>query len=464
MKIGRNDLCPCGSGKKYKKCCLEKDEQNLSANVHYMKNPSRFEPEIDEWEFEEEKIVDDDLDIFSEIFDEDDFDELSEDDVNEEIPQMIIEPEPEDGDEFPELSEEDNQLIEDWWEEYKMMNNTAIEREHLLTFMEQYPQLVDYLGLEYEVLFDLGAAHFCEGIYDTFVELLLRIRNEYPNTYRKSYGWYDYDLICWTVSQGRLDDIHPYFDFFKQDETSENTDKLVDLISFLRATNHSDILLTELKNTPCSKYLKDVIANDAIIQYMDKFVFNKPVNSLIDEILSIGFIIKVKNDTEYWKNKLSAYKRPFTQWDVHLPMKRSEALNYYLKITNNFTYFLYQKTGLTFDSAEYYADTIFQYYLKIVSNMKRPLNVFCLDMKSFMNNSFLKKSFTFQSEIDTIVQINAFYYYAVYLKTCGNITEEEQTEFQDRMIESYRNFFPRVEKYGPEMLLFKQYPLWKIEK
>jgi hypothetical protein len=26
MKIGRNDPCPCGSGKKYKKCCLAKDE------------------------------------------------------------------------------------------------------------------------------------------------------------------------------------------------------------------------------------------------------------------------------------------------------------------------------------------------------------------------------------------------------------------------------------------------------
>jgi uncharacterized protein YecA (UPF0149 family) len=21
-KVGRNDLCPCGSGKKYKKCCM----------------------------------------------------------------------------------------------------------------------------------------------------------------------------------------------------------------------------------------------------------------------------------------------------------------------------------------------------------------------------------------------------------------------------------------------------------
>ncbi|WP_408998329.1 YecA family protein [Syntrophus buswellii] len=29
-KIGRNDLCPCGSGKKYKKCCLAKDDQFAS--------------------------------------------------------------------------------------------------------------------------------------------------------------------------------------------------------------------------------------------------------------------------------------------------------------------------------------------------------------------------------------------------------------------------------------------------
>ena len=27
MKIGRNDPCPCGSGKKYKKCCLNKPSQ-----------------------------------------------------------------------------------------------------------------------------------------------------------------------------------------------------------------------------------------------------------------------------------------------------------------------------------------------------------------------------------------------------------------------------------------------------
>lgn len=26
-EIGRNDPCPCGSGKKYKKCCIDKIEK-----------------------------------------------------------------------------------------------------------------------------------------------------------------------------------------------------------------------------------------------------------------------------------------------------------------------------------------------------------------------------------------------------------------------------------------------------
>ena len=27
-KVGPNDPCPCGSGKKYKKCCMQKDKNN----------------------------------------------------------------------------------------------------------------------------------------------------------------------------------------------------------------------------------------------------------------------------------------------------------------------------------------------------------------------------------------------------------------------------------------------------
>ncbi len=33
MKIGRNDLCPCGSGLKYKKCCMGKEKENKNADL-----------------------------------------------------------------------------------------------------------------------------------------------------------------------------------------------------------------------------------------------------------------------------------------------------------------------------------------------------------------------------------------------------------------------------------------------
>lgn len=33
MKIGRNDPCPCGSGKKYKNCCLKKETMSVPERI-----------------------------------------------------------------------------------------------------------------------------------------------------------------------------------------------------------------------------------------------------------------------------------------------------------------------------------------------------------------------------------------------------------------------------------------------
>ena len=37
IRVGRNDPCPCGSGKKYKKCCLDKDERKKGLKQRVMK-------------------------------------------------------------------------------------------------------------------------------------------------------------------------------------------------------------------------------------------------------------------------------------------------------------------------------------------------------------------------------------------------------------------------------------------
>ena len=46
MKIGRNDPCHCGSGKKYKRCCLQADR--MQARVQpAVRAESSLEDELD---------------------------------------------------------------------------------------------------------------------------------------------------------------------------------------------------------------------------------------------------------------------------------------------------------------------------------------------------------------------------------------------------------------------------------
>ncbi len=48
MNIGRNDPCPCGSGKKFKKCCANKTQETpvgLKAGIR-MKGGTSFDPAV----------------------------------------------------------------------------------------------------------------------------------------------------------------------------------------------------------------------------------------------------------------------------------------------------------------------------------------------------------------------------------------------------------------------------------
>lgn len=43
MKVGRNELCPCGSGKKYKYCCIDKfDFENKERQSHWFKKEVKY--------------------------------------------------------------------------------------------------------------------------------------------------------------------------------------------------------------------------------------------------------------------------------------------------------------------------------------------------------------------------------------------------------------------------------------
>jgi uncharacterized protein YecA (UPF0149 family) len=73
MIAGRNDPCPCGSGKKYKKCCLEKDQKERQQAYKAM-----IEEKENEWEYEDNEY--DGLDHYSDD-DEDEYFENEDSDI-----------------------------------------------------------------------------------------------------------------------------------------------------------------------------------------------------------------------------------------------------------------------------------------------------------------------------------------------------------------------------------------------
>ncbi len=67
---GRNDSCPCGSGKKYKKCCFLKIQAVEADNVKYLKSiKARWQAKNKIYNIGEQKLGIRDLDIVGFLMD-----------------------------------------------------------------------------------------------------------------------------------------------------------------------------------------------------------------------------------------------------------------------------------------------------------------------------------------------------------------------------------------------------------
>jgi hypothetical protein len=143
-KIGRNDPCPCGSGKKYKKCCLLKEQQGYEQKRSVA---GRRKDETDDF-FEDLPAEPTGL--------------RDENEAMEASAQSLLELEDEPfvsrtiSDEVPEIGEEENALVDAWWTAYQGMKDPDKIIRHLDGFFQAHPGLVTNLELHHEVLFELG--------------------------------------------------------------------------------------------------------------------------------------------------------------------------------------------------------------------------------------------------------------------------------------------------------------------
>lgn len=232
-KVGRNAPCPCGSGKKYKKCCTDKDLAEEHARViGAPDNDIESEEPADE---EYEDLAGSSV-IHDGAWDEDeDWDDDEPVTRREPLPEPTHYPKP--CEDLPELPAEQSRIVEDWWKEtmpFFKKNDADRMIENMVGFMERHPDLFVHLGLEHEFFFKLGAELGRRKEWSRYVELLMRVRNEHTEMYVRSFSYYDCDVIIELIVSGRFKEVPLFFNFFHQypDSAPDNAHRVIDLLAW----------------------------------------------------------------------------------------------------------------------------------------------------------------------------------------------------------------------------------------
>ena len=183
---GRNEPCHCGSGKKYKKCCLHRDEDERRRQQEvkgaFIDPFAGDDDWVDEPILEREENPDDEDDRMSEDYPEETGDSPCGMTAEENMGTRPAK---------KELSDAEEEIIDDWWAAYRNMSDPDTLRGHLENFMSTHPDLVIELGLDREPLFELGSMYVRQDRHKDYIDTLSRLRLEFPDAYFKGFAYFD---------------------------------------------------------------------------------------------------------------------------------------------------------------------------------------------------------------------------------------------------------------------------------
>ncbi len=368
MTIGRNDPCPCGSGKKYKKCCLEKhaaeERAQAQAAIQAAEEARRAQEEAElaqreqaerQWKERPQPL--------------------------EPLPATDPEPEFHEPD-WPPLAEADQRLVDAWWKVVAPIyteKKPAKKREGLagwllqrtLEFLEQQPRLFRYLYLHEEFLFELGGALARAGRLDDYFALLRRLRREQPDTYLQCFGYYDHDLIAEAIRTGRREEIPACLDLFKQLPV-KHIDQLADVVDLL-AWRGLEKELRELLTAVAQPVFgsPEVLRGDfgmLWLTHLAVFPFfqagddsPEAVDRLCQAALAVGYLDESNPDHATWfRRQLRLVSRPPSEAGLDLKKPKDKWFRH--DVAWSFTGWARRNKGLTWTSARFLADALLDYW------------------------------------------------------------------------------------------------------
>lgn len=472
-EIRRNDPCHCGSGKKYKKCCLIKDAaaEKEQAAQEFLK-PLSDDSILENEDFDEglEKVLDGDIiEYLDEEFDEDEFI----DDGDENFPRDPRQYKQISDKDDPEISDEDKKRVDEWWDKYLTLKDPLDERLHLDKFIEAHPDLVIHLGLHHEVLFELGASYLKLGKIDDHIQFLLKIREEFPDSYLKSFGYYDSDIIAWLISKNRADEVSGYLENYILYPV-DFVDKLFELINLLQATDMVSDLLHLIKNVYepicCSGEVINgyeiltPLVNEIYAKYLKPDFSDDDFGDLVANLKEIT--IELNDDVytqAYWRVIFEKIFRPYVVWKPSQPVTNRKVRDLHSDMATNFMRFLKEKTGISWVSANYYSMLVSEYLHTWHKDTKKRNHALFDFSKKIMDKliaGLAGKMGIYLDVTKTMSLFNAIYYFAEYLAACGNIDQNQASTIQSDCTDFFNKIYSSMGKREIETLVFSRFPQW----
>lgn len=482
MRTERNAPCPCGSGKKYKKCCLAKDEAAERAKLQQAARvaaekqppPGEFSAHA-EWEgltkapndsLGAEPEIDPETELLDSELEDSDLDDSDFTDPD------LADPESGEPD-WPPLVEADQQLVDAWWDRVGpvyMGREKPAEGgwmlEQAVAFLDQHPGLFRYLHLHDEFLFELAVALARDGRMDEYLALLRRLRDEQPEMYRECFGSCDEDLLAAALRTGRRDQIPSCLNLFRQ-HPLEHIDRFGRVVSLL-AWHGCEAELRDLLEATAHKIAKSskVIGGDFALECLSDLAMfpfleagdasAEALERLGRAVSAVGLIDETTRSTREWlAHAVTMSSRTAAEAGLDLKVTGSKWLH--ADASWNFVGWLRRTRRLAWSSARFLAATLLDYWgwKERGTKVTSPFGLNSNRLDRYLAQC--GRSYFGFSGLRTLSTLQAFHYFTEYLVEHRYFCDADASLLQAGAAELYETIRQAIDPSDAALQIYPSY-------
>lgn len=465
-KLGRNDKCHCGSGKKYKKCCMEKDlqEEREARAPQPSEEELLFETEAAAFQAPGTHVWGQ---TEPEYFEEMDADPKPDKPSKADADRSVFK--------VPEISDEQDKLITDFLDRFYNLTDPKARAETLNNFLNDHPELAPNLAAESEALLELKDSFMRQELYCEYIEELFFLRKNYPQAYIQVFNYLDVDIVFYLYMNDQSAEIDNYLDLFRKYPT-EDPDSLDSILNFLmcqgmfaEAHQLAQDIYRPIINDSGTHWLSflQILTMGCFAPYLDAALKDERTEQSTRRLVQCLKPFRNYLEEHWFKAGFHEFlvKMILTNPETKLPLQhcqtRDEVIERYNDILFGFMGFLGREKAMHWAVADHFRLLLSDFFEALIPEGKIPKQGLPLTKNTITKALNKMGSPIFGIQASSLLGIlSALYYLADYLVQAGSIGEDQGKELQDLTRQLHEESFSAGPVIEMEALALQRFPLF----